>query len=274
MAPEKSPYSYELKSLLDAALATGQHTNLETYLTERSNLPGPRSNLALIEVFAGLVGELVTPPGPAFPVERLEKLLDGWANLDLASAPVNRPREFLPACAVRSYGEVGVVRPDWWDDEITKLHRAASSPRWRTREMVAAALQKLLAADWSRTIAALDDWLLSDDPLVIRAVVGAVAEPPLLKDRHKASESLRLQVKALGWFEKQPAEWRKDEDMRTLRQALGYTLSVAVAAVPAEGWLWLQSLAGSADPDVAWIARENLRKNRLKKLVTGASAGA
>jgi hypothetical protein len=274
MAPEKSLYSYELKSLLDAALATGQHAPLETYLAERSNLPGPRSNLALIEVFAGLVGELVRPPGPAFPVERLEELLDGWANLDLASAPVNRPREFLPACAVRSYGQVGVVRPDWWEDEIAKLHHAASNPRWRTREMVALALQKLLAADWSRVVAALEDWLLSDDPLVIRAIVGAVAEPPLLKEPPRAADALRLQIKALDWFEKQPAERRKDEDMRTLRQALGYTLSVAVVAAPAEGWPWLQSLVGSADPDVAWIARENLKKNRLKKLVAGASAGA
>lgn len=271
MAPEKSLYSQELKSLLDEALAIGQNAPLENYLAGRSNLPGPRANLILIEVFAMLVGELVTPPGPAFPVERLEDLLDGWAALDLGSAPVNHPREILPACAVRSYGQVAVVRPDWWDDEITKLRRAASNPRWRTREMVALALQKMLAADWPLTFAALEGWLSAEAPLVIRAVVAAVAEPPLLKNPAHAQAALRLQIKAVDWYEKRPVARRKDEEMRTLRQALGYTLSVAIAAAPAEGWTWLQSLAGSVDPDIAWIARENLKKNRLKKLAAGTS---
>ena len=131
----------------------------------------------------------MTPPGPNFPVERLEELLDGWANLDLASAPVNHPREFLPTCAVLSYGQVGVVRPEWWDDEIAKLRRAASSPSWRTREIVAWAIQKLLAADWPRVVAVLEDWLLSDDPLLIRAVVAAVAEPSLLKEPTQAAHA-------------------------------------------------------------------------------------
>ena len=79
-----------------------------------------------------------------------------------------------------------------------------------------------------------------------------------------------MQVKALVWFEKQPTKKRKSEEMRTLRQALGYTLSVAVAAAPVEGWPWLKSLMESRDPDVAWIVRENLKKNRLKKLVATA----
>jgi hypothetical protein len=212
-----------------------------------------------------IVGELVRLPGPAFPVERLEALLDGWAALDLAAVPVNHPREILPACAVRAYGQVAVVRPDWWEDEAAKLRRAATSPRWRTREIVAMSLQKMLAADWDRAVNTLDRWLDSDDPLVIRAVAGAVADPPLLKDPKRAADALAFQIKAVGWFGKLPLDRRKQAEARTLRQALGFTVSVAVAAAPEEGWPWLTSLVASTDPDLNWIARENLKKARLKK---------
>jgi hypothetical protein len=38
---------------------------------------------------------------------------------------------------VAAYGEVGAVRPDWWDDEVAKLGVAATDGRWRVREAVA-----------------------------------------------------------------------------------------------------------------------------------------
>jgi hypothetical protein len=255
----------ELRELLRQALASGGLEPLENFLASHSNLPGPRMNLKVVEAFSLIVGELVRLPGPAFPVERLEALLDGWAALDLAAAPVNHPREILPACAVRAYGQVAVVRPDWWEDEAAKLRRAATSPRWRTREIVAMSLQKILAADWDRAINTLDEWLDSDDPLVVRAVVGAVAEPPLLKDPRRAADALAFQIKAVDWLRKLPPVRRKQAEVRTLRQALGFTVSVAVAAAPAKGWPWLTSLVTSTDPDLNWIARENLKKNRLKK---------
>lgn len=260
------PQPKALGALLLQALEINDREPLEDFLTGQSNLPGPRLNLKPVEAFAGIIGELVRPLGPSFPVERLEALLDGWAALDLAAAPVNQPREILPACAVRAYGQVAAVRPDWWEDETAKLRRAATSPRWRTREIVALAWQKMLSTDWGRAINTLDEWLDSDDPLVIRAVVGAVAEPLLLKDPQRASDALALQIKAVDWFERWPITRRTQAEARTLRQALGYTVSVAVAAAPAAGWPWLTPLAASADPDLNWIVRENLKKDRLKKV--------
>jgi hypothetical protein len=56
---------------------------------------------------------------------------------------------------------------------------------------------------------------------------------------------------------------RKAADLRVLRQGLGYTISVIVAAVPDAGFAFMEELARSEDPDVLWIVRENLRKNRL-----------
>jgi hypothetical protein len=255
-------YTENLRALLDQAL-TGDAAPLEQYLAGRSGLPGPRMNLPLAGALADVVGEVVTRPNP--PVARLEALLDGWAALSLAAAPVNDPREIWPAAAVLAYGQVAVQRPDWWEDEISKLHRAARNPRWRVRELVAAALQRMLAADWPRTLAALHTWLADSDPLVIRAAAAAIAEPPLLTTPSRGADALAIQIQAVAWFGNVPASERRNEAVRTLRQALGYTTSVAVAAAPEAGFPWLDHLAASPDPDLRWIVRENLKKTRLAR---------
>ena len=51
-----------------------------------------------------------------------------------------------------------------------------------------------------------------------------------------------------------------------LRQALGYGWSVAVAALPDAGKPRLEHYVTCSDPDVGWIVRENLRRNRLRRL--------
>lgn len=264
MPATSEEYRGHLHRLITAALADNDPSALEAYMGGQSSLPGPRMNLALVAAFAEVVGTIVAQPDP--PVARLAPLLDQWVGLPLAAAPVNDPREILPAAAVLAYGQVAVARPDWWGDEITKLHQAADSPRWRTREMVAAALQRMLAADWARAFGALVGWLTHDDPLVVRAAVTAVAEPALLKDPQHAEQALMIQSGAVDWLAALSPEERLAEPARVLRQALGYTVSVAVAAAPEPGLAWLDQLAASPDPDVQWIVRENAKKDRLKRL--------
>lgn len=261
MVAKKSEELDELRRRVGAAVQEGEQAALEAYLAERSALPGPRMNLSLVHRFADVIGEIVARPDP--PVRRLEALLDGWAELPLAAAPVNSPREILPGAAVLAYGQVAVSRPEWWGDEITKLHRAAANPRWRTRELVAAGLQRMLAANWPRAYGALVGWLADDNPLVIRAAAAAVAEPVLLRDAARAEQALMLQAGAVDRLAALPPAARQTEAARTLRQALGYTLSVAVAAAPTPGVPLLRQLTTSPDPDVQWIARENWKKHRL-----------
>jgi hypothetical protein len=59
---------------------------------------------------------------------------------------------------------------------------------------------------------------------------------------------------------------RRSDDFRVLRQALGYCWSVAVAAWPEKGQPMMESWLASSDRDVRWVMKENLRKNRLKRL--------
>jgi hypothetical protein len=171
---------------------------------------------------------------------------------------------------VAAYGAAAVTRPEWWDHELAKLHRAASDRRWRVREIVAAALQRLLASDWDRAIDAVRAWAVEDDPLVVRAAAAGVAEPPLLRDLARAKDAIAVQRRAVQSLRALPAEHRRHDDVRTLRQALGYTISVVVAATGDFGLL--EELAGEDDPDMAWVVKANLGKARLRRWPEAVSA--
>jgi hypothetical protein len=123
----------------------------------------------LVASFADAVAAVVPDAAAAGMVDALEARLDGWAALSSGEAPGDQPAVILPCAAVAAYGAVGAVRPDWWGDETAKLRRAASDERWRVREMVVLALQRLLRADWDRTGELLRSWLDDPDPLVVQA---------------------------------------------------------------------------------------------------------
>lgn len=258
--PDAAP---ELQGLLDRALSQGDEAPLRAALLAHSGLPGARLNLRLVAAFAAAVGVVVRRPEAEVPVEALERLLDGWAGLPEEQAPGDQPAVILPCAAVAAYGEVGAVRRDWWHDEIAKLRRAAGDGRWRVREAVASALQRMLDADWDRTVRAMLEWTADDDPLVVRAAAAAVAEPPLLRSGDRPTSAAEVQRRALERLRAYPAETRRSEPVRALRQALGFTVSVAVAATG--DFSLLEDLASSQDPDLRWVAREALKKTRLQR---------
>ena len=54
-----------------------------------------------------------------------------------------------------------------------------------------------------------------------------------------------------------------DAPVRVLRQALGFTVSVVVAATG--DFALLEDMAASGDPDLRWVVRENLKRHRLRR---------
>jgi hypothetical protein len=225
-------------------------------------------NLKVLAAFSAAVGLLVTQPDLPDPqVEALEALLDGWAALGEDEAPGDQPEAILPCAAVAADGAVGVARPDWIDDELAKLRRAAADERWRVREVVAQSLQRLLAHDWSYVVWELADWAADDDPLVVRGAAAAVAEPPLLREASRAADAHGIQRVAVDRFRSDASGGGSD---RTLRRALGFTLSVTTAATG--DFALLHELAGSGDADLVWIATQNAKKARLKTHPDGLAA--
>ena len=148
-----------------------------------------------------------------------------------------------------------------------RLRGHAADGRWRVREAVAMALQRLGDADvgWCQRLAAA--WADDPDPLVQRAAVAAVCEPRLLASPPAARAAVDLCDRVTAALSARPTSTRRSADVRTLRQALGYGWSVAVAADPDAGLPRFRALEGSRDPDVGWIIRENKKKSRLAKLL-------
>ncbi|GAA2620716.1 HEAT repeat domain-containing protein [Paractinoplanes durhamensis] len=211
------------------------------YLTERSGLPGPRADIELAQA--------VADTGDAALFDRL--IADG--------------DEYLVFCGVIGLGRLLAETPDAPKLE-PRLRAHAADERWRVREAVAMALQRLGDADPARLCELVAEWARADDPLVLRAAVAAICEPRLLKTPGAVTTALDVCATATTWLAGLPAVRRRDDDVRTLRKALGYGWSVAVAADPAAGLPRFRTLA-EADADVAWIVRENGKKTRLAKLL-------
>ncbi|QNE35275.1 hypothetical protein [Leifsonia shinshuensis] len=250
----------DLAALWSAALS-GDPAPVELALAEDSRLPGPRANLELAARFADtvaadratdlavLAGWLVTPPR-------------------LAASLPEGTEEFLPACAALAAGAVAArAAADGGrlpGDAVGLLTTAAGDARWRVRELAATGMQRVLAADWATGLRQVRGWLDSAEPLPMRAAVAAVAEPPLLRDPQHAADAVAVVREAVEALLDLPAARRRDDDVRVLRKALGYAISVVAAADPEDGLPLLERLAASTDPDAAWLVRENLTKARLK----------
>jgi hypothetical protein len=253
---KKEGYGQDLAALLGQFLQNGDAQALRDYLAVHSNLPGPRGNLELAAAWADALAGY-----PPTARERLWGLCSEMAALPAGEAPVGDPREFVAFCGALGLGALGAAWPELTGQALAALHRLADDPRWRLREAVAMALQRLLQHWPSETWAALEGWSAEASPLPMRAAAAAVAEPPLLGSTETARRALELHRTLFARLPGIPD--RKSEAFKTLRQGLGYTLSVVVAALPGEGFLFMEELARSGDPDVRWIVRENLKKNRL-----------
>ena len=125
------------------------------------------------------------------------------------------------------------------------------------------AIQSMIEKQSQKTLKEIEGWIENNNWLVMRAVAAGVAEPPLLKDKQTAKLAFELHKKIFTKIA--TAKERKSDEFKTLRQGLGYSLSVVVCAVPKEGFEYMRQLAGTQDADVLWIVKENLKKNRLLK---------
>lgn len=247
-----------LSSLVERALA-GNQRPLEFYLREQSRLPGPRANLELVDDLSNLLAARAGQQS-----QQVRELLDYLAR-DAQTVASNTPGEFAALCGVVAFGACAAVHSDWRKEVFQSLRQFAGSPAWRVREGAAMALQRLLAVAPRETIEYLMGLAVKGDYFQQRASIAAVAEPPLLHSPEMIEAALAIQRAVLERLHAVPASERKREDVRALRQALGYTVSVVAAAAPEQGFALMQECAAWRDPDINWVLRENLKKKRLAK---------
>ncbi len=146
---------------------------------------------------------------------------------------------------------------------LPELRTFASDPRWRTREGVAMALQRWGKVDMGGLVTEMWSWA-DGNRLEQRAAAAALCEPVLLRDEEQCRGVLEILDCITRSMEGAPD--RRNGDFRVLRKGLGYCWSVAVAALPEVGIPVLGEWMHGTDPDVRWVMRENLKKNRLLRL--------
>ena len=113
------------------------------YLTDHSGLPGPRGNIELAQA----VAEEADP-----------------AQLDAFIASGD---EYLVFCGVVGLGRL--LAEGAGGDIRQRLRAHAVDDRWRVREAVAMALQRLGDSDLPRVLDLVADWAQDSSPLVQRA---------------------------------------------------------------------------------------------------------
>ncbi len=225
MAGRVEAYRAELRRLRD----------WDPYLKKHSGLPGPRANLELV---AAVVEE-----GDADRLWRLSV----------------SPDEFLALCGTAGLGRIALLEPD---TVMTWLREQASDPRWRVREGVAIALQRIGRESMPALLVQMKAWA-RDVPFVKRAVVAGLCEPALLKANQDAVAVLELLDQITQAVSSTDPAARRDDGFVALRKALGYGWSVAAAAAPQNAMPYLKKWIRSTDKDVAWIMKSNLGKARM-----------
>lgn len=207
------------------------------YLTAESGLPGPRGNIELAQAFADV------------------------ADPALIRMCAQSQDEYLATC-----GAVGFWRllADGEPHAAKTLSALAADSRWRVREGVAMALQRLGDANMRSLWAVAGDWV-DGPPLVQRAIAAGICEPRLLGTADDAVRALDALDQITASVMGMDQQLRRSEEFRVLRLGLGYCWSVAIAAAPADGFGRLERWAASEDKDVRWIVRQNLRKARLAR---------
>jgi hypothetical protein len=255
---KRSTLQQEVIQELNRFLEGGDEESFMDYVAANSNLPGPRGNLELAGAFEDTLAGYPEPAGLM-----LWDLCTAMASHTANHAPTNDPREFIAFCGTVGVGALGATWPALFDPAVTLLRQLANDPRWRMREAVAMGLQRLLVSHKREVLDVLEYWVSSASPLELRAAAAAVAEPALLKDEETVQRALRIHRRIVERVA--GIETRRSEDFRVLRQALGYTLSVVVQAIPEPGFAFMRALATIPDKDIHWIVRENLKKTRLRK---------
>jgi hypothetical protein len=217
----------------------------DPFLLAESGLPGPRGNLELMQVVADLGDEA-----------RFRRYLEFGPE----QAPTNDPHEFLAVCGVVGLGRLAA---EGRMDLLPTIRAYASDPRWRMREGVAMALQRIGDRDMEALLDAVESWA-EGSPLEQRAAAAGLCEPRLLSDEAHARRVLALLDTITESILAQPD--RRGEPFKALRKGLAYCWSVAAVALPGEGLPLMERWLACDDQDIRWIMKQNLAKKRLERL--------
>jgi hypothetical protein len=213
-------------------------TKLEKFLIDNSNLPGPRSNLELAFAFADIYNNLA--------------VVNQWLKITADQADANNPRSFLAFCAAVSLGNLYNKYKN--PALIDILKHLANDRRWRMREAVAFAFQKIGENDFNVLKTIFSEWIYSSNNHEKRAILVALAHPKFLNaaNAHFCFEITDIVLQKM----------QTNENFDVLKKGLEFTISVFVAADFEAGFAFIKKWLG-VNKTIDRILKENLKKKRI-----------
>ncbi len=253
--PKRDTYAKKLKPL------RADREALKRFLLAHSGLPGRRPDLDLAVAFADLFEHAGASP-PQWD------MLAEWVALSSAEAPTNSGAEFLPFSAVQALGAVYLGSDASRREEVFAMLRAASrSERWRTRDAASLAFRRIGEGDFEELAKLLTRWLDRASLGDRRAIVSALAHPPLFEHdgESEVTFALALADKMIAAIRKLTKAGRQTDEYRALAKTLGVAVPIFAAAAPAEGFRGRRRWAEADDRDVKRIVASSIRKARLAR---------
>ncbi len=255
----------EYKNSISAFLSSEKYEELKEFLKDNSNLPGQRGNMEMAYAFADCFDSDIGSRSWAFVSE--------LSGIGSAQAPVNDPGEILPFCAALAAGSQYSYAGGERKAQIRGILRAAmNDERWRMREGAAMGYQRIAEKDFGSVKEIFDSLYPESSFVEKRAIIAALAHPPILKEKDIALYSLKISEDIMGGIFALKPEELKSEGFKVLSKGLEYALSVFTAYAPDEGFKILRRFAAVPQKDIKRIIRSNLGKARIKDRFSGQAA--
>lgn len=255
---KKENYQKELNEYLKVYFKTNENREILKYLELNSDLPSRRANIELANAFADL-----TDNYNGIELENIWTLCQALIQLNSNKAPTNNPKEFLPFCGIWAIGAIGANNQSFYQESLSILKEFANDQRWRVREAVAFGLQKLLKKHHSKVLKKLENWILQDNWLVMRAVAAGIAHPSVLTNKQVSSKALEIHHKI--FLNINDSRDITSKNFKILKKGLNYTLSVVIQSSPKDGFAFFERYTSIENKQLQDIIKENLNKNRLIK---------
>ncbi len=229
-------------------------------LCRGSNLPGPRINEALAESFAS---ECASRGKPADALVRWLITLDPDRAPGGGSGPygAGAELEFLPVCGVYAAGARGASDPTARDQMLALLHDAAEDLRFRVRDAVPLALERVGARAGDDVALAVAAW--TDGYFHAAAVLRAIVRPDWLPQIANAKNAIDLYERAFQLAVDAPRAAARYPGFKSLLESLQATISTLALRFGAPMFDALEGLSRCKDPVLRDLVTNGLDGTKL-----------
>ncbi len=238
-----------LESRWESYLKNHGVEGIRRFLSDNSNLPGPRANITLARTLSELMSRDWETDNSF-----MKDCLDDWSQGN---------DEYLRFCRNFVLGYIMAEYPEEWPWATRLLYEDNFNNLWRPREAVTLGVAEALRRRTTLTLSLLDDWNRNEDLVVLRNTLMILADPEVLPKSRETRDALRgYTVKAMKIVKDHSTPM--PNGLSLLKKTLRFTISVGAVHDPSM-MEKLEEWVDSGAREWRSILKSNLKKNRLTK---------